>query len=543
MIPFTRPLSRCLLLVLALASLPAVAQRAAEPATGDAITVAPVVVDGETLFRLRGTQSFPASERARVIHDRIVALARDREVPVAAGTLVRRDDRITVVFGEHEVVNFLQPDAELEQIKLDLLAEVGLDRIQTAVTEWRAARSARALGIAFGWLLAFTAIAAGLLLLVVKGFGWLDRFAERQAKQRIEQLEKASHRIIDAAQIWSWVAGALRGLKFLAVLVVVLTWLEVSLGLFPWTRPLAASVLQLLLDPLRALGVGFVAALPDLAFLVVLFFVVRFVLRVVKAYFQRVAWGRIHLRNFDRDWAMPTYRILRVGIIAFSLVIAYPYIPGSGSEAFKGVSIFLGVIFSIGSSSFIANIVAGYSLTYRRAFREGDVVKIDEHVGRVIEMRVLNTRLRSVKNEEVNIPNSIVLNSAVINYSRHLKDEGLLLHTEVGIGYDAPWRQVEAMLLMAAERTGGLEKEPPPFVLQKSLGDFAVTYELNAVVRDDSRLWPTRSELHANIQDVFNEHGVQIMSPHYEGDPEHAKVVAREQWHAAPARPPADQGG
>ena len=529
-----------LLLLLAALAAPAGLAQQNTSALNDEDLAAPVVVDGETLFRLRGVSSFPARERARVVQGRIVELARDRDVPVTSGRLVPGDERIALFFGEHEIVTIFQADAELEQVELKVLAEVALTRVGQAVTEWRQARSPRALGFAFGWLLAFTAAAVVLVFVVIKLYGWLDRFAERQAKQRIEQLEKASHKLIDAAQIWSWIAGLLRGIKVLTIIVVIFAWLEASLGLFPWTRPLAASVLHLLLDPLRALGAGFVASLPNFAFLLVLYFVVRFVLRAVKAFFHRVAWGQIHLRNFDRDWAMPTYRIVRVVIVAFSLVIAYPYIPGSGSEAFKGVSIFLGVIFSIGSSSFIANIIAGYSLTYRRAYRDGDIVRIGDYMGKVIEMRLMNTRLRSVKNEQINIPNSLVLNSAVINYSSHLKDDGLLLHTEVGIGYDTPWRQVEAMLLMAAERTEGLEKQPPPFVLQKALGDFAVTYELNATVRDTTRLLAIRSTLHANIQDVFNEHGVQIMSPHYEGDPETAKVVAKDQWHAAPAKPPSD---
>ena len=217
------------------------------------------------------------------------------------------------------------------------------------------------------------------------------------------------------------------------------------------------------------MGLGVLASLPDLAFLVILVFIVRFVLRATRTFFARVDRGWIRLANFDRDWAMPTYRILRILIVAFALVVAYPYIPGSESDAFKGVSIFLGVIFSIGSSSFVANLLAGYSLTYRGAFREGDRIRIGEHLGDVVAVRALSTTLRSLKNEEINIPNSEVLSSAVTNYSSYQKDRGIVLHTDVGIGYDTPWRQVEALLLTAAARTRGLESTPEPFVLQTSI--------------------------------------------------------------------------
>jgi small-conductance mechanosensitive channel len=193
---------------------------------------------------------------------------------------------------------------------------------------------------------------------------------------------------------------------------------------------------------------------------------------------------------------------------------------------------------SIGSSSFIANMIAGYSLTYRAAYREGDRVKIGEHIGEVIEMRALSTRLRSLKNEDINIPNSFVLGSSVINYTHYQAKEGLILHTDVGIGYDVPWRQVEAMLLQAAERTEGLLREPAPFVLQRSLEDFTVIYQLNAYCQDAGRMFAFYSALHANIQDVFNEFSVQIMSPHYEADPEEPKLVPSAGLYTAPAKPP-----
>ncbi|MEE4145807.1 MAG: mechanosensitive ion channel domain-containing protein, partial [Halieaceae bacterium] len=432
-------------------------------------------------------------------------------------------------------------DATLESVRLDTVAGSARERIAEAVREYREDRSPARLRRNTVILLGITLAVALVLWLVVVLFRWLIRVTERRVKRQIEQLEQASHRILDARQIWGWVGGLLRALRALSIFALVMLWLETALGLYPWTRPLAAQLFMLVLDPLKKMGNGFLANLPDLIFLAVLFLVVRFCMRIVRTFFVRVDRGWIRLATFERELAMPTYRIVRLLIIVFALVIAYPYIPGSDSEAFKGMSIFFGVVLSIGSSSFIANIIAGYSLTYRRAFREGDRIMVGESEGTVIEMTTLNTRIRSLKNEEINIPNSMVLGSAIVNYTTFERDPGLILHTNVGIGYDVAWRQVEAMLLAAASRTEGLKKEPAPFVLQKSLGDFTAVYQLNAYCLDASRMNGIYSALHGHIQDVFNEYGVQIMSPNYVADPPDAKLVPPQNWYPAPAEPPPGQ--
>jgi small-conductance mechanosensitive channel len=216
--------------------------------------------------------------------------------------------------------------------------------------------------------------------------------------------------------------------------------------------------------------------------------------------------------------------------------VAYPYIPGAQSAAFQGISIFAGIVFSLGSSTAIANIVAGYMLIYRRAFKVGDMIKVGEYVGEVITRRLQVTTLRSPKNEEVIIPNSQLLNSDVLNYSSIGRQLGLILHTEVAIGYSTPWRQVEAMLIEAAQRTQGLGAEPRAFVFEKQLGEFAVTYELNVYCTNVNAMRALYAALHRNVLDVFNEHGVQIMTPAYEGDPEQPKVVAPKDWFTAPAK-------
>jgi small-conductance mechanosensitive channel len=511
--------------------------------TLDSTKVAPVTLDGEELFQLRGISALPARQRAARVHDNIVRVAEDVSIDPESGKLETREDGIAVVFGSYTIVTFFPSDAEIEGVRLKRVAEAALARLSDAIKDYRDARSTAHLLRSTGLLAGITVAAAILLWAMLALFRWLDHVLERRVKRKIQKLEQASHRVLDAGQIGSWLGGLLRGIRALSLFALAIAWLNTALGLYPWTSPLATQLFALVLEPIRAIGLGILASLPDLAFLAVLFVVIRFVLQAIYTFFDRVHRGWIRLQRFEPELALPTYRIVRVLVIVFALVIAYPYIPGSHTEAFKGMSIFFGVVLSIGSSSFIANIIAGYSLTYRRAFREGDRIKVGEQEGFVIQMQTLNTRIRSLKNEEINIPNSLVLGSPIINYTTYQRDPGLILHTEVGIGYDVPWRQVEAMLLEAAKRTAGLKREPVPFVLQKSLGDFTVVYQLNAYCDNAEQMGLQYSALHGHIQDVFNEYGVQIMSPNYVADPQQAKIVPPEQWYAAPAAPPAAEPG
>jgi small-conductance mechanosensitive channel len=497
---------------------------------------APVVIDGAVLFRVRGTSVFPADKRAAAIASRIRALAADRTVPADAVHAVETEIGSAIEAGGHRVMMVVEADARYESLSRKVLTEALVRTVREAVSSYRQARSRDALirtGVYSG---VATLVLATLVALVI----WLSRRAQRALeatyRQRVQSVGIQSFQILRAEQIWVALRRALLGARTLVILVLAFVYLQYVLGLLPWARGASSRLLQYILDPLATMGWGVVNALPDLLFLVILFVVTRYLLKVVHLFFAAVGRGEVALSGFEREWADPTYKLLRVAIVALALVVAYPYIPGSGSDAFKGISIFIGIVFSLGSSSTIANIIAGYTMTYRRAFRMGDRVKIGDIVGDVTEMRLQVTHLRTIKNEEVIIPNSSILTNEVVNYSSLAHRLGLILHTRVGIGYETPWRQVEAMLLIAAERTPGIMREPKPFVRQLSLGDFAVTYEVNVYCDIPQAMSQIYTALHRNILDVFNEHGIQIMTPAYEGDPESPKVVPKDQWFTAPAK-------
>jgi small-conductance mechanosensitive channel len=502
----------------------------------DTEVTSPVVIDGNVLFRLRGISSMPAAERAGRVAANIVALAADPAVRPQDLQVVESGEYLSVVSGDRNAVTMVEADAALERVSLRALADAHLRRIARAIEEYRAARAPeRLVQGALHALAATTAVlvAIGLVL-------WLTRRArmlvDRRFGNRIKSLHIQSFEFVRAEHIWGGVVGLLRGLAALIILGMGFVYLHYVLGLFPWTRAYALGLGHAVFGPLSGLGWALVTNIPNFIFLAVLFFIVRFALRMAHLFFDAVGRRAVTLGKFDPEWAIPTYKLVRLVIVAFGLIIAYPYIPGAQSAAFKGISLLLGIVFSLGSSSAISNLIAGYTMTYRRAFKLGDRIKIGETVGDVIEMRLQVTHLRSLKNEEVIVPNSQILNSEIVNYSSLAKERGLILHTTVGIGYEVPWRQVEAMLLLAVERTPGLLKDPPPFVLHRKLGDFAVDYEVNVHCRDAHDMLPLYTALHRNILDVFNEYGVQIMTPAYERDPSEPKVVPRDQWYTAPAR-------
>lgn len=500
---------------------------------------APVELDGNVLFRVRGVSSYPAERRAEGIRDRVASAASNTGIPLADFRIMVVEGQVRIVAADTVIMAVVPADARMEQMSAETLALAHLQRVREAVATYRAARSPAAME----WAAVRSLIATVLLLVAivgaVKGGTRLHQLLAQRLEKRIHSIGIQSFELMRAERIIAALRSIVSGVRTGIIIASLILYFGYVLAQWPGTRGLARNLYGFLLAPLKVLADGFMRHVPSLIFLAVLFLVIRTCLKLFRLFFDAVGRGEVKFAQFEPEWGAPTYKIVRMAVIAFGLVIAYPYIPGSESAAFKGVSLFLGVVFSLGSSTAISNIIAGYSMTYRRAFRIGDRVKIGDAVGDVLEVRLGTTHMRSVKNEEIIIPNSQILATEVKNFSSLARTRGLILHTEVGIGYETPWRQVEAMLLEAAGRTPGVSREPVPYVLLKKLGDFAVTYELNAYTHDPSTMALLYTVMHRQILDVFNEYGVQIMTPAYEGDPEVPKVVAKENWHMAPAPGPA----
>ncbi len=323
--------------------------------------------------------------------------------------------------------------------------------------------------------------------------------------------------VLSEARIVEMVEGGFKILRLFLFAVLGYFYVTIFFSFFEFTQTWAGTLFGYIIDPLWNVVTAFVNYLPNLFYILVIAYVTRYAIRFIRFIFDEIGKGTLAPTGFYREWADPTYKIVRFLILAFAGIVIFPYLPGSNSPIFQGVSVFLGILFSLGSTSAIANVVAGVVLTYMRPFKIGDRVKIADTIGDIKEKTLLVTRVRTIKNVDITIPNAMVLGSHIINFSSSAKDPGLILHTGVTIGYDAPWKTVHALLISAAGMTQHVLKEPKPFVLQTSLDDFYVNYELNAYTDEPNSMATIYSELHQNIQNAFNEAGVEIMSPHYSG--------------------------
>jgi small-conductance mechanosensitive channel len=493
-----------------------------------------VTLDGETILRVMGYTAVPAAERAGKIEERLRNLANTPSIPLNSITV--REDKNFSEFSAGDQFLFIltEKDAELERVPRAILVKGTLTKLQTVLEHYRSDRTPKHLiqsALYAGLATILYLVLLWIFLKILRKFlGWLN--------QKIGFISIKTHQIVRLE--WLLKALVLLG-RFIRVIVVIwlsIFYLQQLLSFFPWSRPYANQLLDYLITPLRSVGSGFLNQLPNLLFLTVLVFATYLIIKLIKFIFMEIEQGKAVIPGFYPEWAHPTYNITRTLVIAFAAIISFPYLPGSSSPAFQGVSIFLGLLLSLGSSSAVANVVAGVILTYMRSYRVGDFIQVGDSRGTVTDTSLLVTRIKTIKEVDVTVPNSIILGAHINNYSKAARQKNLWLHTTVTIGYDAPWRQVEALLLLAAERTPGILRDPAPLVLQTALNDFYVSYELDVITDAPEIMHLTYSTLHANIQDAFNEYGVQIMSPNYMMDRAQPPIVPRDRWFEPPARPP-----
>ena len=336
-----------------------------------------------------------------------------------------------------------------------------------------------------------------------------------------------------AAVLYSLVRTA----AWLVSLTAVYLWVTLSLRSFPYTQPWGNEAGSYVIELLQGLTKEAVHSLPGILAVLLIFIVTRWIVRLAHALFEQIATGKISVYWMDADVARATQRIFAAIAWVFAVVVAYPYIPGSQTEAFKGVSVFLGLVVSLGSTGIINQIMSGLFVVYSKALKTGEWVKVNDTEGEVLEVGLLAAKIRTIEGQEVTIPNSVLVGTSTMNFTRLGQQEGMVVSSTVTIGYDAPWRQVQALLLRAADRTPNVRKHPAPYVLQRQLSDFYVDYTLIARIEDEKRRIESLSDLHAQIQDAFNEFGVQIMSPHYMVQPPQHVSVPPEKWHTPPAEP------
>lgn len=477
---------------------------------------AQVELDGKILFPIKvQVLSFNPMDRAAAISGRIIKLANDPFLKLDSIKAADSDSTSDIVAGDMVIMSVTDADALAAGKTRQDLAQEYAQLIASALHAHLQEYTAHSLAMGAIYALAAT-IALVILILIMNRL--LPRFIakiESWKGTRIRSLRFQSIELLHHDRIVSVITTSAQTIRLIAILVLLNFYIPLVMSFFPWTRPYSSKYLDYIINPVEKVSIAIIGYLPNIFFIAVISLITHFVVKFTRFFFSEVRKGTITIPGFYPEWAQPTFNIVRFLIIVFAVVAAFPYLPGSDSPAFKGISVFLGVLISFGSSSAISNIVAGVILTYTRAFKLGDRVKVGDTIGDVLESNLLITRVRTIKNVDITVPNSMMLGSHISNFSSSAKDTGLILHTTVTIGYDAPWRQVHELLISAALATENILEQPTPFVLQTSLDDFYVSYQINAYTDKPSIMARTYSLLHQNIQEKFNEGGVEIMSPHY----------------------------
>jgi small-conductance mechanosensitive channel len=515
------------------------AQTAAPGKQVPSVPQAPVEVDHKTLFQVQGVLSFPAQARATAISRRIKDLSKDITFEPESLSTADSGSSTDILANDLIVMSVTDQDAKAVGQSRAEMAKEYADRIRDALITMRREYSLKSILLGILYAILSTAILYLVFRALSIVFGKLYRTIESSRGRRIGSIKIQQFELLPAYRITELMTGTTTLIRLAAYVVALYFYASLVLSFFPWTREYAQILLSYVLSPLRMVWEGIVSYLPNVFSVAVIAFVSFYAIKFIKVIFTEVARQTITVSGFYPEWAEPTYKIVRFLVLALTLIVVFPYLPGSRSPAFRGVSIFLGVLVSLGSTSAVANIVAGVILTYMRPFKTGDRVKIADTVGDIVEKNLLITRVRTIKNVEITIANSMVLGSHIINYSRSAQQEGLILHTMVTIGYDAPWRIVHKLLIDAALSTEHVLEEPHPFILQTALDDSYVHYELNAYTNQPGLMDRIYSDLHQNIQDKFYQAGVEIMSPHFsavrDGNQIAIPAEYRQKGYSAPA--------
>jgi small-conductance mechanosensitive channel len=503
---------------------------------------APVVLANRNIIVLRGPiAGYSARERANAATRRIDGVLENDKTPTVS--IGDTEDGTQVMLGD--TLAFLVTRIDVDPMIGETTHNVAREaakRLERAVTEYREQHTPRYLLIQTGWAAIGTAIVAALLWLLFFVDRWAGRRIAVAAAAQAQRVRVHGVRFLDPYQMRRFARRVFAAFIWAIALLAAYGWLTFILKQFPYTRPWGEHMEGNLFELLGSVALAIVNAIPGLLVVAVILLIARLIIRFANIFFDRIQSGSITIRALDRDTVVPTRRIFQCVVWAFALALSYPYLPGADTEAFKGLSVLVGLMVTIGASSLVAQAVSGLVLTYTHAFRAGEYVRIGDTEGTVAGIGAFSTRVRTGLGEEVMVPNSLALQNTTRNFSRAVAGTGFVVNTSVTIGYSTPWRQVHAMLELAAQRTRDIAHEPAPYVRQTKLSDFYAEYHLIAYSPIDHpvRRIEMLSELNANIQDAFNEYGVQITSPHYMTEMATPQVVPKERWYAAPAKPPTE---
>lgn len=479
----------------------------------------PVVFLGDTLFMIsEKIGAFSPADRAHIFSSKLNQLLEKNEFDTTVLGLRKLDQEYEIIHSNLTLGSVSPEDAKAaEKGELELASEY-LKVIKTTYAQKNEERTFIQQLTRTGILIGVFIIVVLLVRLVNNGFNKLIDFSLNRWHKYFHGISIKNFELLSAEKEEKLLKSLFSFVKIILIFLLLYLALPIMFSIFPATKGLANTLLNYITTPIKSILNSFFGYIPELFMILIVVTITYYIREFINFISVEIEQENLHIPGFYPDWAKPTFNLLKVILYAFSFIVIFPYLPGSDSPAFQGVSVFLGLLISLGSSSAISNIIAGLVIIYMRAFKLGDRVTIGDTTGDVVEKTMLVTRVRTIKNEEVTIPNSAILNGKTINYSIVANSPGLILHSTVTIGYDVPWRQIHELLIKAASKVDLLLNDPNPYVLQTSLDDFYVSYQINAFTKNPEKAALIYSELHAAIQDVFNEAGVEIMSPHYKAE-------------------------
>lgn len=454
-----------------------------------------------------------AKDRAANVVNRIHNLYEDDFVRVDSFKIENNEISSDIVYKDLIITSITELDALLEGKSKEEVAAQYLKSIQQAISQEKEENSITKVVIRIGLIILILFVFYLLILLInrIKNYSIQRIMTERT--QRIKDVKIKNYVLISSIQKTRILISSIDMLRWILIVVMAFIMLPIIFSVFPFTQSWANSLIGLFTKPLKKAILAIWAYIPNLITVFVILFVMRYAVRFVKYIFTEIDKGKLEINGFHREFAMPTFTIVRFLLQAFTLVLIFPYLPGSNSDIFKGISVFIGVLFSLGSSSAISNIIAGLVITYMRPFRIGDRITIADKTGVVIEKSPLVTRLRTIKNEEITIPNSSILSGNTVNYST-FSDQGICFQVELSVGYEEPWERIHELLLSIPPRVARVNTTPAPFVLQKKLDDFYVLYELNVYITKSGEIELAKSEIFQLILNDFLAAGIEMNAPH-----------------------------
>lgn len=492
-----------------------------------ALTVGvPVIINNDTLLVLYTKKGgLTAHSRAENIQKTILNIGQDYSIRTDSVYVLDSENLSDIMYGDKVIFSVTDQDALWHNMPRNELAQQYVPIVAKKIAELKKEHSILRVAKRIGLF---------VLVLIIqfflwKGTGYLFRKLRRRIvwimHNKLKSITIKDYEFLDTRKQGRILLFLSKILQYAVILIQLAITIPILFSIFPQTETLAMKLFLYIFDPVKMILASIIKYIPNLFIIIVIYFCIKYLVKSIQYIANEIANEKLKITGFYPDWAQPTFNIIRFLLYVFMIAMIYPYLPGSDSGVFQGISVFVGLIVSLGSSSAIANIIAGLVITYMRPFRIGDRIKLEKTEGHVVEKTPFVTRIRTPKNEIVTIPNASIMSSNTVNYSQSAKEYGLIIHTSVSFGYEVPWKQVHELLIEAAKSTPGVIQHPKPFVLEIELHDYYTIYQINAYIKNADKLAQIYSDLHQQIQDKSNEAGIELMSPHYFAHREASQTV------------------